>query len=384
MRSFLLLSFLVTIWSCQSCGINLPTKYKPTAEAVVDSSGLPLHLLKLPEGFSISVWAQQVPNARGMSIAPDGTVFVGSRSEGTVMAIRDKDGNGKADTYYTLASGIQMPVGVAWYKGDLYISAVSQILKLPDVLNYLDDPTAPIIVTDKYPTDTHHGWKYIAFGPDGKLYIPVGAPCNNCESKEPIYASITRMNPDGSGIEIIQRGIRNTVGFTWHPETEELWFTDNGRDWMGDDMPGCELNRASKDSLHFGYPYCHQGDLQDTEFGKKADCAEFVAPVRVLGPHVAALGLEFINGTMFPSSMKHHILIAEHGSWNRSTPIGYRVMHVDPNAPGGASYEPFIDGWLQDGKCWGRPVDLKMMADGSYLLSDDYANCIYRISYSGK
>ena len=382
MRITTLLLLLVSLSACASCGINLPTRYKDTA-ARTDSSGLPLHLLRLPEGFAISLWAADVPNARAMALAPDGTVFVGSRKEGAVYALRDSDGDGRADRRHVLARGLEMPVGVAFRDGDLYISAVSRILKLPRILERLDAPPAPVTVTDRFPTETHHGWKYIAFGPDGKLYVPVGAPCNMCDREEPIYASIARIDPDGGNLEIVHRGIRNTVGFAWHPVTGELWFTDNGRDWLGDDLPGCELNRASRDSLHFGYPYCHQGDLPDPEFGKDRDCKDYIPPVRVLGPHVAPLGMAFIEGPAFPDSLRHQVLVAEHGSWNRSTPLGYRVMRVDPNAPGGASYEPFIEGWLQGDKCWGRPVDLKMLPDGSYLLSDDFANCIYRITYGG-
>jgi glucose/arabinose dehydrogenase len=377
-----LLLVLFLLPSCRSCGIHLPTRFKAEKAGIpVDSSGLPVGLLKLPPGFHIEVWATGVTNARGMSVAPDGTVFVGSRKAGLVHALRDTDGDGRADRIWELARDIQMPAGVAFHNGDLYISAVSRIIKLPDILSRLDDPPAPVTVFDQYPADTHHGWKYIRFGPDGKLYVPVGAPCNICDKENPIYATITRMDPDGTNMEIVQHGIRNTVGFTWHPVTGDLWFTDNGRDWMGDDLPACELNHAPGDGMHFGYPYCHQGDLPDPEFGKKRPCREFTAPVRNLGPHVAPLGLEFIRGPMFPDSLRHQILIAEHGSWNRSEPIGYRIMRVDPLADGGASYLPFIEGWLQEGKCWGRPVDLEMLADGSYLLSDDFADCIYRIRY---
>lgn len=378
------LLLLFALSSGISCGINLPTRFDAAKAGIsLDSSGLPLGLITLPPGFQIDVWAENVTNARGLSVAPDGTVFVGSRKEGTVMALRDSKGLGKADQRWTLATQIAMPVGVAWHEGDLYISAVSRILKLPDILNHLDQPPTPVVVYDQYPTDTHHGWKYIRFGADGKLYVPVGAPCNICEKDNPIYASITRINPDGTDMEIVQHGVRNTVGFDWHPETGELWFTDNGRDWMGDDLPACELNQATRDGQHFGYPYCHQGDLPDPEYGKNRDCAEFVPPLRNLGPHTAPLGMTFIQGPMFPDSLRHQVLIAEHGSWNRSEPIGYRVMRVNPRAPGGPSYEPFAEGWLQNGQCWGRPVDLEPLADGSYLLSDDFAHCIYRITYTG-
>ena len=238
-------------------------------------------------------------------------------------------------------------------------------------------------MTEDYPSSRHHGWKYIAFGPDGKLYVPVGAPCNICESKDPQYASITRINQDGTGKEIVQEGVRNTVGFTWHPETKEMWFTDNGRDWMGDDMPACELNHAPKDGMHFGYPYCHQGDTPDKDFGKDRSCDEFTAPVQNLGAHTAPLGVEFYTGKMFPAEYKNQIIIAEHGSWNREKKIGYRLMLVKLDGNKAISYEPFAEGWLDEeaDKAWGRPVDLEFLPDGSMLVSDDFADVIYRISY---
>ncbi|MGB3463627.1 MAG: PQQ-dependent sugar dehydrogenase, partial [Cyclobacteriaceae bacterium] len=233
------------------------------------------------------------------------------------------------------------------------------------------------------PTDKSHGWKYIAFGPDGKLYIPVGAPCNICESNKEIYASITRMNADGSDREIFVKGVRNTVGFTWHPETGEMWFTDNGRDMMGNNSPQCELNRVSEKGQHFGYPYCHSGDISDPELGGKFGCENFVKPARKLGPHVAPLGVKFYTGNMFPDKYKGKIFIAEHGSWNRDKKIGYRISMVNEEDGKGTSYEPFIDGWLNKTKneAWGRPVDIFFLEDGSMLISDDYSNRIYRVSY---
>jgi glucose/arabinose dehydrogenase len=223
------------------------------------------------------------------------------------------------------------------------------------------------------------------FGPDGKLYVPVGAPCNICDPEEEVFAAITRMNPDGTGMEVVQHGIRNTVGFTWHPETKDLWFTDNGRDWMGDDMPACELNRATADGMHFGYPYCHQGDTPDPEFGEKGDCADFTPPVQNLGPHTAPLGLEFVMTDNFPADYKGDVLIAEHGSWNRSKKIGYRLSMVtlDENY-NSTGYSTFAEGWLDEeaDEAWGRPVDLEFLPDGSMLVSDDFANAIYRIYYN--
>jgi len=297
--------------------------------------------------------------------------------------LRDTSGDFRADQVYTLAKGLKMPNGVAFRDGHLYVAEVNRILKYENIEANLANPPAPIVVYDQYPTETHHGWKFIAFGPDGKLYVPVGAPCNICESENEIYASITRLNPDGTGMEIVQHGVRNTVGFTWHPQTGELWFTDNGRDWMGDDQPGCELNYAPKDGMHFGYPYCHQGDLPDPEFGSKRSCDEFTAPAKVLGPHVAPLGLRFYDGQQFPADYRGHLIIAEHGSWNRSEKIGYRLMLVKLEGNQAVSYEPFAQGWLEKGEVWGRPVDIQLLPDGSILVSDDFADAIYRIYYEG-
>jgi glucose/arabinose dehydrogenase len=255
---------------------------------------------------------------------------------------------------------------------------------LRGILSILVYPGAPELVYDQYPEKVHLGWIYFAFGPDGWLYIPVGAPCNICESKDDIFASITRLNVETLERQIVAHGIRNTVGFTWHPVTQHLWFTDNGGDWLGDDMPACELNHAPESGMHFGYPYCHQGDFPDPKLAKGRTCAEFTPPAQNLGPHVAPLGMEFYTGDMFPAEYKHQAFIAEHGSWNRSTPIGYRITLVRLDGVGKAiSYEVFADGWLQGDKAWGRPVDLEHLPDGSLLVSDDYANVIYRISYTG-
>jgi glucose/arabinose dehydrogenase len=277
-----------------------------------------------------------------------------------------------------------MPNGVAFRDGDLYVAEVSRILRFPDIESRLENPGEPEVVYDGYPTETHHGWKYIAFGPDGKLYVPVGAPCNICKSEKPVFASITRLNPDGTGMEVVQEGIRNTVGFTWHPKTGELWFTDNGRDWLGDDQPYCELNRAPEDGLHFGYPYCHQGDLPDPEFGDATPCSDFTPPAAKLGPHVAPLGLGFYTSKQFPESYRGQIFVAEHGSWNRSEKIGYRVMMATLDGNEVVSYKPFAEGWLNDGDVWGRPVDIELLPDGSMLVSDDFADAIYRIYYNPK
>jgi glucose/arabinose dehydrogenase len=349
------------------------------------SAALPLELIKLPKGFSISVYAE-VEDARSMALSPSGTLFVGNRSEDKVYAVKDTDGDFKADKKWVIASGLNMPNGVAFKDGDLYVAEVNQIHKFSGIESKLASPGKSQIIYDKFPTEKHHGWKYIAFGPDGKLYVPVGAPCNICESKDAVYASITRMNADGSGLEVFANGVRNTVGFTWHPETKNIWFTDNGRDMMGDDVPPCELNTASKAGMHFGYPYCHGGTIKDPEFGSKKPCADFTKPAQNLGAHVAPLGLKFYTGAMFPAEYKNQIILAEHGSWNRTKKSGHKLSLVKLDKAGQAtSYTTFASGWLDDAtqKVWGRPVDVLLLPDGSMLVSDDQAGVIYRIVYKG-
>jgi glucose/arabinose dehydrogenase len=344
---------------------------------------LPLNTIKLPAGFTIDVFAE-VKNARSLAISPSGVVYVGNRNGDKVYAVKDVNGDGKADKKWIIASGLKTPNGVAFKDGDLYVAEVNRILKFEEIESKLSAPPKPVVVNDSYPTDAHHGWKYIAFGPDGKLYVPVGAPCNICEPKDEVYASITRINADGTGREVFASGVRNTVGFTWHPITSELWFTDNGRDMLGDDLPPCELNNAPQAGMHFGYPYCHAGNIKDPEFGKKRACAEFTAPAQRMGPHVAPLGIKFYTGNKFPESYRNQAFIAEHGSWNRSKKIGYRISLVKLEGNKKAvSYETFASGWLNDTTqdAWGRPVDVLMLEDGSMLVSDDYADVIYRISY---
>ena len=340
-----------------------------------------LSKLKLPEGYKIDVYAE-VPNARSMALSPSGIVYVGNRSEDNVYAVVDENKDGKADKVYKVASGLNTPNGVAFKDGSLYIATINEILRLDNIDANLSTPPKPVVVYNKFPTDKHHGWKFIAFGPDGKLYVPVGAPCNNCESEKPIYASITRMNADGSGLEIFAKGIRNSVGFAWHPSTQKLWFTENGRDEMGDDVPADELNTAPTAELNFGYPYCHQGNILDPEFGRGKNCSDYTSPVELLGAHVAALGMRFYTGKMFDSSYSNNIFIAEHGSWNRSKAVGYKVSMVKLDSTGKSlGYSIFAEGWLQqDGKVLGRPVDVQVMPDGALLISDDYAGVIYRVS----
>ena len=346
---------------------------------------LPLEQIKLPPGFAIELFAR-VDNARQMALgrtdASGGTLFVGSMRAGKVHALRF-DAGFKARAPSVVASGLQMPVGVAYKDGNLYVSAVSRILRFDDLERRLDNPPAPVVVTDKLTGETQHGWKFIAFGPDGKLYVPVGAPCNVCEPDSQRHANIQRMNADGSNLELVATGVRNSVGFDWQPQNRQLWFTDNGRDMLGDDVPGDELNHAPRSGMHFGFPYCHAGDLPDPEFGRKRRCDEFTAPAQKLGPHVAALGMRFYTGSMFPAQYRNQIFIAEHGSWNRSQKIGYRVSLVRLQGDKAVSYEPFATGWLQGDNVWGRPADVLVLPDGSLLVADDYAGAIYRIFYRG-
>ncbi len=341
-----------------------------------------LDKILLPDGFKIDIYVDNIRNARSLTMSPAGTLFIGTRDDGRVWAVRDEDHDYIAEKVYTIASGLNSPNGVAFKDGDLYVGEINRILRFKDIEKHLENPGTPEVIYDKYPTETHHGWKYIAFGPDGKLYVPVGAPCNICESKDPIFNTITRLDVNTKKMEIVEYGIRNSVGMAWDPDNKSLWFTDNGRDWMGDDIPSCELNHATRDGQHFGYPYCHQGDIPDPEFGTKRSCSEFVPPAQKLGPHVAPLGLEFYTGRQFPSAYHKQILVAEHGSWNRKTPLGYRIALVtlDKNR-NAVNNTIFAEGWLQGGRAWGRPVDLEQMADGSLLVSDDYANVVYRISY---
>nr|WP_293300697.1 sorbosone dehydrogenase family protein [Allomuricauda sp.] len=348
-------------------------------------SSLPLELLNLPEGFRIGTYAENVEGARSMAIGDKGTLFVGTRNENKVYALQDLDGDLKAEKIFEIASDLEQPNGVAFRDGSLYVAAVSKLLRYDNIEDNLANPPEPVVIYDDYPTEFHHGWKYIAFGPDGKLYIPVGAPCNICErsSEDERFATITRMDADGTNREIYAKGVRNTVGFTWHPETGELWFTDNNRDLMGDDLPPGELNRVTEAGQHFGYPYCHGGTVKDPEFGDQRPCSDFVAPAQAMGAHVAPLGVKFDTGSMFPSEYKGHAFVAEHGSWNRSSKVGYRVTLVKLENSEAVSYEPFIDGWLDEEKqeAFGRPVDLLFMKDGSLLISDDVGNAIYRVTY---
>lgn len=353
-----------------------------TADSSPDMS-YDLTRLTLPPGFSISIYAV-VPGARSLAYSPEGTLFVGTRGD-SVYAVRDTDGDGYGESVFTVASGLFMPNGVALLDGDLYVAEVSRVLRFPDIESQIPGDPRFEVIRDDFPSDRSHGWKFIRFGPDGMLYIPVGAPCNICMPPSDWYAAIFRMSPDGSEIERFASGVRNTVGFDWDPATGDLWFTDNGRDWMGDDLPPDELNHAPEPGLFFGYPYRHGTDVEDPEFGPLApdQCKSCVPPVQDLGPHVASLGMRFYSGSLFPSEYHGSIFIAEHGSWNRRVPIGYRVTEVRLDNGTPVSYTPFIDGWLKDGSVSGRPVDVEVLPDGNLLISDDYTGVIYLVSYLG-
>ncbi len=338
--------------------------------------------INLPPGFAISVYAEGVENARQLTLGDRGTVFAGSLQAGKVRALADTDGDYVADRVYLIDHGLNMPSGLEFRNGSLYVGAVDRILRYDNIESLLDHPPEPELVSAAFPDKTHHGWKYLRFGPDGHLYVPVGAPCNICD--EPGFAQIHRINAAGGGDEVYASGIRNSVGLAFHPDTGDLWFTDNGRDLLGDDIPSDELNHVTQAGQHFGYPYCHQGDLPDVEFGAGKSCADYTAPAVKLGAHMAALGLTFYTGSMFPADYKGQLFIARHGSWNRSKKVGYDIALVRFDAAGNPlGVEVFASGWLQGQKEWGRPNDVLQLADGSLLVSDDEANAIYRITFVG-
>ncbi len=342
--------------------------------------------IRLPPGFSISMYADDVPGARSLALSPSGIVYVGTRDrgDGSVYAVVDEGRDGTADRVVTIARGLSQPNGVAWHDGSLYVAEFNRVIRYSAIDDFVssgrgfdDVPLATVVRA--LPETDHHEWRYIGFGPDGKLYVGLGAPCNICDPEAPL-AGIARMNPDGSDFEAFASGVRNTVGFDWHPETGALWFTDNGRDELGDDVPADELNAAPRAGIHFGYPFCHQGDVTDPEFGDRLPCEEFEPPAWKLGAHVAALGMRFYDGAMFPPEYRGRIFIAEHGSWNRSSKVGYRVVAVRLENGRPVGEETFAEGWLQGEEAWGRPVDVLVMPDGALLVSDDRAGAIYRIA----
>ena len=349
----------------------------------------PLDRLRVPPGFQIELLTDAVPGARAMALGRyadgKGVVYVGSMGAGKVYAVELDQG--KARRVHTLATGLVLPAGVAYRNGQLFVSAVSRIVRFDAIDDRLANPPAPALVTDKLPSESHHGAKFIGLGPDDWLYVAVGVPCNVCEPSA-AHGVIQRMKPDGSGVEVVARGVRNSVGFDWSPLDRALWFSDNGRDLLGDDVPSDELNRVQQSGQHFGFPYCHQGDVADPQFGEKRRCSEFVAPAAKLGAHVAALGLRFYSGSQFPAEYRNNIFVAEHGSWNRSAKSGYRVVRVVLDAQGRVVRdEPFMQGFLQvdaGGResVLGRPADVLPLPDGSLLVSDDLGGAIYRVRYA--
>ncbi len=344
---------------------------------------LPVKKFKLPPGFKAEVWASNILDARGLRQGDKGTVFVSSLFvAGKVYAVVDKGGQREVKT---IAEKLFLPNGIEFVKGSLYVATPKDITRYDDIENKLDAPPAPVMVYDKLPGEVPHGWKFIKLGPDGKLYVPTGAPCNICEIKDG-YAQIARMNLDGSGVEVVARGVRNTVGFDFDPKTGDLWFTNNGRDWLSEDLPNDTLNRVNNPGQdHFGYPFCHQGNIADPEFGWGKTCTDFAQPALMLGAHVAPLGMRFYTGKMFPAKYRGAIFIARHGSWNRTKKVGADIVVAWPDRKGGISkMEPFLSGFIENDEYLGRPVDVLVLKDGSMLVSDDHAGAIYRISYGGK
>ncbi len=356
---------------------NSPLAPNPPALMAKSVDDIPVSKIKLPPGFAIELWASGLANARSIAVGSKGTVFVGTRLAGKVYAVVDE---GDHREVKTIATGLHRPNGVAFRDGSLYVAEISRVLRYDAIESRLDHPPAPAVIYDDLPKDEPHGWRFIRFGPDGWLYVGIGAPCNICNPPA-TNAQIRRIRPDGSAAEVYARGVRNSVGFDWDPVSGQLWFTDNGRDWLGDDLPSDELNHAAGPGLNFGYPFCHQGDTPDPEFAGLGSCADAVPPDVKLGAHVASLGMRFYTGGMFPPEYRNRIFIAEHGSWNRSKKSGYRIVSVD-NSRQPPRSEVFAEGWLESQTYWGRPVDVQVMPDGSLLVSDDEAGALYRISYT--
>jgi glucose/arabinose dehydrogenase len=359
---------------------DVTAKMAPVAAPPVPTPEADLPKLKAPQGFKVEVFQSGVLDARGLRRGDKGTVFVSSLFvAGKIYAITNEKGK---RTTKVIAEKLELPNGIEFNKGSLYVSTPKEITRYDNIEDNLDKPPTPVKVFDKLPGDIPHGWKFIKFGPDGKLYVPVGAPCNICESDPEKYMQIFRINPDGSGKEIVARGVRNTVGFDFHPRTKELWFTDNQRDWLAEDMPLDELNRvANPGKDHFGFPYCHSGMMTDPEFGWGKSCDDYVKPAALLGPHSAPLGMRFYTGTVFPQKYRNAIFIARHGPWNRTKKFAdVSVAYVDANNKV-TSVEPFLTGFVKDNQYLGRPVDVLVMGDGSLLVSDDHAGAIYRVSY---
>ena len=360
-------------------------KPHPNPPTVTPVEKLPLDKIKLPAGFKAEVWSSGHPGGRTMVMGDKGTMFMGTRVIGRVYAITEKDGKKEVKT---LLTGLTQPNGLAFKDGSLYVFAINKVLRYDNIEDKLDNPGTPVELTDKYnlPDTIHHNWKYVAFGPDGKMYVQVGSNCNVCEVNPGTHGQIRRYNADGTGMEIVARGVRNTVGFDWHPVTKELYFTDNGRDWAGNGGPEDELNRIPKgqEGANFGFPYCHANGIADPDIKRPNPCAGVVMPIALTGPHAAGLGIKFYTGKMFPAAYQNVAFIARHGSWNREQKFGYDVAlaRIQPN--GTAKIEPFLTGLLDTGKneFYGRPAYVFQMADGSMLVSDEFNGATYRISYA--
>jgi len=355
-------------------------KMAPVAAPPIPTPADKLPKLKAPPGFKIEVYQPGILDARAIRRGDKGTIFVSSLFvAGKIYAVTEKGGKREVKT---ILSGLELPSGIEFRDGSLYVATPKKIMRYDKIEDNLDKPPEPVTIYDKLPGDIPHGWKFLRFGPDGKLYVPVGAPCNICQPDAETYALIFRIDADGSGREIVARGVRNTVGFDFHPRTKELWFTDNQRDWLSEDMPLDELNRlknVGKDN--FGFPYCHSGIMTDPEFGWGKSCADYVKPAITLGPHAAPLGMKFYTGTKFPAKYRGQIFIARHGPWNRTQKYAdVSVAYLDANS-NVTKVEPFITGWVKDNEYLGRPVDLMTLPDGSLLVSDDHNGALYRVSY---
>jgi glucose/arabinose dehydrogenase len=358
---------------------NSPLAPVVTPPAPLAAEKIPVGKIKVPPGFKVDLWAAGVHNARAMALGSKGTLFVSSRVASNVYALVDKGGKREVKT---IAQKLDMPNGVAFRDGALYVAAQNRILRWDGIEDKLDNPGDPVVVIDSLPKHQPHGWKYLAFGPDGKLYFNIGAPCNICLPPE-TNANIARINVDGTGFEYVARGVRNSVGFDWHPVTKELYFTTHARDWLGEDVPHDTLHHVSARNVpHFGYPFCHQGDILDPDFGKGRSCSEFNPPLAKLGPHVAPVGTIFYTGSMFPSQYRNRLFIALRGSWNRTEKLGYTITTYTFPTGQPPKEEVFASGWLESNQPWGRPTYLFQMPDGALLVSDDHAGAIYRVSYT--
>ncbi|HEU0199872.1 MAG TPA: PQQ-dependent sugar dehydrogenase [Burkholderiaceae bacterium] len=344
---------------------------------------LPIGKMKLPPGFKAEVYQAGILDARGMREGDQGTIFVSSLFvAGKLYAITNKGGKREV---VTIAEKLFLPNGIEFHKGSLYVATPKDITRYDKIEANLATAPQPVMVYDKLPGDVPHGWKFIKIGPDGKLYVPIGAPCNICEpDASKGYTKILRMNLDGTGVETVVEGMRNTVGFDWHPKTRELWFGDNQRDWLAEDMPQDELNRVTKQGQHFGFPFCHSGLMTDPQFGWGKECKGYVSPALLLGPHAAPLGMRFYTGKMFPAKYHNAIFLTRHGPWNKTQKYAADVVAVFVDGKGRARMEPFLTGLVENNEYLGRPADVLVLKDGSLLVSDDHNGAIYRITYSGK